>query len=132
MLSYPYSEVFDLKPTSGSELVHTRSYRLSLVRYRRNRVTLPPELPGILGLEEKFREVANFRPGAAVEEPIRLPQELVAAAGLTGGELRVRLLLDCGGACSLTVAKVPATQIVSDGFLVSVSNQSSYVYDVVP
>jgi hypothetical protein len=40
--------------------------------------------------------VANFRPGAAVQGRIRIPQELVAAAGFTG-DVSVQLLLDREG-----------------------------------
>jgi glycosidase len=74
---------------------------------------------------------ANFCPGAAVQGRIRLPQELVAAAGLAG-ELRVGLLLDCEGACDSLVTKLTAGQLTSDGFPVSLSNQSASVYAVGP
>ena len=47
---YVYSEVFDLKPTSGSESVPTRNCRFSLVRCRRNRVTLSPNPLGFVAL----------------------------------------------------------------------------------
>ena len=72
---------------------------------------------------------ANFSPGADAKGRIRLPQELIAAVGLTG-DLRVRLLLDRGGLCDLPVAKLTAAQLTSDGFPVSLSNQSAYVYGI--
>ena len=49
--------------------------------------------------------VANFRPGAAAQGRIRIPQELVTAARLTG-DVSVQLLLDREGRCDVSVATV--------------------------
>ena len=73
--------------------------------------------------------VANFRPGAAVQGRIRIPQELVAAAGFTG-DVSVELLLDREGRRDVSVATVNAGRLTSDGFPVSLSNQSAYVYAI--
>ena len=73
--------------------------------------------------------VANFRPGAAVQGRIRIPQELVAAVGLAGS-VSVHLILDREGRRDCLVATVSAKQLTKDGFPVSVSNQSAYVYAV--
>jgi hypothetical protein len=71
--------------------------------------------------------VANFVSGGAVQGQIRIPQELVAAAGFTG-EVGVQLLLDREGRRDASVATVNAGRLTSDGFPVSVSGQSAYVY----
>jgi glycosidase len=73
--------------------------------------------------------VANFRPGTAVQGRIRIPQELVAAVGFTGN-VSVHLLLDRQGRRDCSVATVNAERLTSDGFPVSVSNQSAYVYTI--
>jgi glycosidase len=73
--------------------------------------------------------VANFRPGAAVEGWIRIPQELVAAAGLTG-DVSVQLRLDREGRRDVCVATFNAGRLTSDGFPVSLANQSAYVYAI--
>jgi len=73
--------------------------------------------------------VANCRPGAAVQGRIRIPQELVAAVGLAGS-VSVHLLLDREGRRDCSVATINAEQLTRDGFPVSVSNQSAYVYAV--
>ena len=59
---------------------------------------------------------------------IRIPQELVAAIGLAGCRVSVHLLLDREGRRDYSVATVNAEQLARDGFPVSVSNQSAYVY----
>jgi hypothetical protein len=73
--------------------------------------------------------VANFRPGAAVQGRMRIPQELVAAVGLTGS-VNIQLLLDLEGRRDCSVATVNAERLISDGFPVSISNQSTYVYAI--
>jgi hypothetical protein len=73
--------------------------------------------------------VANFRPGAAVQGRIRIPQELVAAVGFTS-DVGVRLLLDREGRRDISIATVNAGQLTRDGFPVSVSYQSAYVYAI--
>jgi glycosidase len=73
--------------------------------------------------------VANFRPGATVQGRIRIPQELVEAVGFTG-DISVRLLLDREGRRDTSVATVNAERLTRDGFLVSVPNQSAYVYAI--
>jgi len=73
--------------------------------------------------------VANFRPGAAVQGRMRIPQELVAAVGLTGS-VNIQLLLDREGRRDCSVATVNAERLISDGFPLSVSNQSTYVYAI--
>jgi hypothetical protein len=71
--------------------------------------------------------VANFGAGGAVQGRIRIPQELVAAAGFTG-DVGVQLLLDREGRRDVSVATVNAGRLTSDGFPVLVSDQSAYVY----
>jgi hypothetical protein len=73
--------------------------------------------------------VANFGAVAAVQGRIRIPPELVAAAGFTG-DVGVQLLLDRKGRRDLSVAAVHASHLVSDGFSVSISKQSAYVYAI--
>jgi hypothetical protein len=73
--------------------------------------------------------VANFCLGAAVQGQIRMPPELVAAVGFTD-DVSVQLLLDREGKHDGSVATVNAEQLTSDGFPVSVPNQSAYVYAV--
>ena len=71
--------------------------------------------------------MANFCAGTAAQGRTRIPQELVAAVGLAGS-VRVPLLLDREGRRDCSVATVNAEQLAREGFLVSVSNQSAYVY----
>ena len=73
--------------------------------------------------------VANFRPRAAEQGRIRIPQELIAAVGFTS-DVSVRLLLDREARRDTSVATVNAGRLTSDGFLVSVPNQSAYVYAI--
>ena len=73
--------------------------------------------------------VANFGARGAVQGRIRIPQELVAAAGFTGS-VGVKLLLDQEGRHDVSVATVSAGRLTSDGFTVSVSDQSAYVYAI--
>jgi glycosidase len=73
--------------------------------------------------------VANFGARGAVQGRIRIPQELVAAAGLRGN-VGVKLLLDQEGRRDVSVATVNAGRLTSDGFTVSVSDQSAYVYAI--
>jgi len=53
----------------------------------------------------------------------------VAAAGFTG-DVGVQLLLDREGRRDVSVATVNAGRLTSDGFPVSVSDQSAYVYAI--
>jgi hypothetical protein len=73
--------------------------------------------------------VANFRPEAAVQGRIRIPRELVVAVGLISS-VSVHLLLDRGGRRDNSIATVNVEQLTSDGFPVSVSNQSACVYAI--
>ena len=73
--------------------------------------------------------VANFRPGAAVQGRIRIPPELVAAAGFTGG-VNVQLRLDREGKRDDCVAAINAARLTSEGFPVSLANQSACVYAI--
>ena len=75
--------------------------------------------------------VANFAPGRSVSARIRLPAELVEAAGLDAARLyTVRRVLDEGGAQAVTVGAGSRALLVSDGFLAAVSDQSSAVFVV--
>jgi hypothetical protein len=73
--------------------------------------------------------VANFRPGATVPGRIRIPQELATAAGLAGN-LGIRQLFGREGASDVIVSRLSASQLASDGFPVSIANQSACVYAV--
>ena len=73
--------------------------------------------------------VANFRPVLPVKGRIRIPPELVAAAGLAD-PLCVRLLLDRDGAQPGPVADVAAGKLVTDGFPVAIASQTAQVYVV--
>jgi hypothetical protein len=53
----------------------------------------------------------------------------VAAAGFTGN-VSVQLRLDREGRRDVCVATVNAGRLISDGFPVSLSNQSAYVYAI--
>jgi hypothetical protein len=76
-----FSEVFDLKPTSGSELVSTRNSRFSLIRYRRNRVTLSPEPPGIFRFRLAPAGTGARADGLPVDSPTCRLQECIGARG---------------------------------------------------
>ena len=71
--------------------------------------------------------MANFNAGVAVQGRIRIPKEVVAAAGFMA-DVGIRLLLDREGKRDVSVATVNAGRLTSDGFPVSVSDQSAYVY----
>ncbi|HJT77109.1 MAG TPA: hypothetical protein VJ739_07905, partial [Gemmataceae bacterium] len=73
--------------------------------------------------------VANFRPNATCEGRIRVPPELAVAAGLRGS-LKVRLVLDREGARNVPVGEWAAGELVTDGFPVSVANQTAQVHVV--
>jgi hypothetical protein len=72
---------------------------------------------------------ANFRPNAGVDGRVRLPQELVALVGLPAS-VTVRLVLDRTGTTNGTVAQQTREELTSEGFPVSVPNQTSHVYVV--
>jgi hypothetical protein len=73
--------------------------------------------------------VANFRGGATVPGRIRIPPELATAAALPGN-LKVQQLFDREGISDGIVSRLSAAQLVSDGFPVSIANQSTCVYAV--
>ena len=71
--------------------------------------------------------VANFKGGSVTEGKIRIPPELVAAAGLLW-RVKVRLVLQRSGACEETVAELDSAELTEGGFGVTVPTQSSCVY----
>lgn len=73
--------------------------------------------------------VANFRPGSPAAGRIRLPSELAAAAGLNG-PLDVKLVLDRGGRQDVPVTQSTAGELASQGFTVSIPDQSAHVFVV--
>ena len=66
---------------------------------------------------------------ASAKRNTGIPQEVVAAAGFTG-DVGVQLLLDRTGRREVSVATVNVERLTSDGFPVSVSDQSAYVYAI--
>ena len=92
-----YSEVFDLKPTSGSELVSTRNSRFSLIRYRRNRVTLSPEPPGIFRFRLAPAGTGARADGLPVDSPTCRLQECIGARGASPQSSILRCSVDTLG-----------------------------------
>ena len=73
--------------------------------------------------------VANFAPGEATAGVIRLPQELLEAAGIApDGEIEILRVLDRGGAADVSVATSPSAELTSAGFFVEVEDQSAQVF----
>jgi glycosidase len=100
-----------------------------------NRSTLFADCPDDLYTFARFADqggrllvvAACFRPGSSADGPIRLPQGLVSLVSLPAN-VTVRLLLDRSGARNVTVAQQTRQSLTSDGFAVSVPNQTSHVY----
>jgi glycosidase len=77
--------------------------------------------------------VANFRPGSAESGKIRLPRELMAAAGVPAGTgLDIRLILNETGAVDVPAARLTAEALAEVGFAASISNQACNVYSLQP
>jgi glycosidase len=74
--------------------------------------------------------VANFAVGRASAGRVRLPVELLDAAGLPAGDVRVSLELDDGGTVSEPLGTFARASLSSSGFPVEVANQSARVYRV--
>lgn len=73
--------------------------------------------------------VANFRSNLGTDGYIRIPQELAAAIGLNGNVI-VRLVLDRQGQRDALVASLTVEQLKSQGFPVTIPNQSAHVYTI--
>ncbi|HEV7479525.1 MAG TPA: alpha-amylase family glycosyl hydrolase [Roseiarcus sp.] len=71
---------------------------------------------------------ANFRGGASIEGRLRLPNELIAAAGLPA-RVRVRIVLR-RAACDELVAELDSAALATEGFGFAIPVQSSAVYIV--
>lgn len=72
---------------------------------------------------------ANFAVGASTSGEVRLPSELLDAAGFDDRDtVTVTRVLDVDGAADETVGTFSLTELVSDGFPVSVADQASNVY----
>jgi hypothetical protein len=69
---------------------------------------------------------ANFRGGAPIEGRLRLPPELIAAAGLPE-RVTVRVVLK-RAACDELVAELESAKLTEDGFSFAIPEQSSAVY----
>ncbi len=74
-----------------------------------------------------FLVAGSFRPNATVEGRVRLPAELADLVRLPE-RVTVRLVLGRGGARHDLVAEVPRAALTTDGFAVSVPNQTTHVY----
>jgi hypothetical protein len=72
---------------------------------------------------------ACFRPNAGVDGRVRIPAELAALAGLPEA-VEIRLVLDRTGTRDVGVARLSREALASDGFPVSVPNQTSHVYSI--
>ena len=73
--------------------------------------------------------VANFTVGSGASGPIRLPQELLDAAGVAG-MVEVRKLLDRSGAVDELVGSLDAALLASDGFAADVEDQTAHVFSI--
>jgi glycosidase len=69
---------------------------------------------------------ANFRGGAPIEGCLRLPHELIAAAGLPA-RVSVRVVLR-RAACDELIAELDSTALAEHGFRFAIPEQSSAVY----
>lgn len=74
--------------------------------------------------------VANFAPGQASSGVLRLPVELLDAAGVGAGQVPVSLVFDDAGAVSVPIGSFERAKLSSSGFSVQVPNQSARVYRV--
>ena len=71
--------------------------------------------------------VANFTPFQGASGPIRLPQDLLDAAGLAGA-VEVRQVLDESGTIDVLVTSTTADTLPSVGFSVDLPDQRAAVY----
>jgi glycosidase len=76
--------------------------------------------------------VSNFGVGGEAAGPIRLPEELLLSAGLKDGALPLTLLLDGSGKKDEAAGSVERAQLATEGFAVTVANQSANVYRIGP
>lgn len=76
--------------------------------------------------------VANFRPGAQVTGPVRLPGDLLDAAGLSGDTFQVTRLFDERGAVEELVEHTSRFGLTTAGISATLSDQSAAVFEVVP
>lgn len=74
--------------------------------------------------------VANFRPGATVSARVRLPTELLDAAGIEDAA-RVRRIFDERGSVDQAVESTSRFGLSEGGFPVDVSDQAAAVFEVV-
>ena len=73
--------------------------------------------------------VANFAPGETASGVIRLPTELLEAAGLPlDANVEVRRVLDRDGADDAVVTTLPGAELASDGVFIEVGDQSAQVF----
>lgn len=71
--------------------------------------------------------VANFTPGGSAAGPVRLPQDMMDAAGVSG-DVTVRRVLDGSGSVDVEVFSGAASALVSDGFQADIPDQRSHVF----
>jgi glycosidase len=74
--------------------------------------------------------VANFAVGTPSSGAIRLPADLLDAAGLPSGDVSISLVFDDGGTVSQSLGAYERASLGSAGFQVEVPNQSARVYRV--
>lgn len=83
------------------------------------------------GGERLMIVVANFAAGSASTGAIRIPLELATAAGLPASRaFVVRRVLSEAGAVDASLGPITRDQLVSNGFSVSVPDQSAHVFIV--
>ena len=74
---------------------------------------------------------SNFRPGESITGQLRLPKELMQNIGFSGS-VAIDLILDRGGDTRVSVCRLDANQLETQGFSVTIPNQTSHVYRVRP
>jgi glycosidase len=70
--------------------------------------------------------VANFQPGSSLQSTVKLPAELLGAAGLSAGGT-ARLVLDEGGAQQKELGSFSAQELSGGGIPVNVPDQAAHV-----
>jgi len=71
--------------------------------------------------------VANFRPHSGVDGRVRVPAELAMLVELSS-TVTVQLILDQSGVANFTIARQTRQSLISDGFPVSLPNQTTQVF----
>ena len=73
--------------------------------------------------------VANLRDGSSLNGQVRIPMELSAAVQFSE-HVTTRLILNSEGATNSLIGRSTVGELASNGFPVSIPNQTSYVYQL--